>query len=198
MKHLITTTLFGFSALHLAQAQLQNLPDCAKPCASTLPSQCNLDVSCICSDSSWISGISCCISTKCSPSDQQKTLNVAVQLCDTVKVTLPSAASCPASTGATAGASSAVAGATAGVSSAIAGANTIASTAASAATNAVSGAQTAASGAIGETTSSSTGSLSTSTASTSSSATQASGAAQGLGTNMGAVGAAAVAALAFL
>lgn len=72
-----------------------------------------------------------------SPSDQQKTLNVAIQLCDTVNVkSLPSAASCPAS-----------AGATAPVSSAASSGETGAASGPSAATTGViSGAQTASSG----------------------------------------------------
>ena len=70
MKFLIQTTFIGFATL--CAAQLSDLPTCAKPCASSLPSQCNLDVSCICSDSSWITGISCCIKTQCSAADQTR------------------------------------------------------------------------------------------------------------------------------
>ena len=134
MKFLIQAAWIAFSAL--CSAQLQDLPACAKPCAANLPSQCHLDVSCICSDSAWITGISCCISTTCSTSDQQKTLNVAVQLCDTVNVKLPSAASCPASAGATAPVSSA----------ASAGGTGAASNASAATTGTISGAQTTSSG----------------------------------------------------
>ena len=70
-------------------------------CATTLPANCNLDPKCICADSSFIVSISCCVGKACSQSEVQKTLQVAQQLCSTVKVKLPDKV--PDSCGATGG-----------------------------------------------------------------------------------------------
>lgn len=59
------------------------------PCSANLPPQCTVDVKCICSDAKFIREISCCVAKACSPTEVQKTLQVAQQLCSTVKVQLP-------------------------------------------------------------------------------------------------------------
>lgn len=63
--------------LYLTTAQLDSLPPCAKQCANNLPQQCTNGgssiglIQCICSDKSWLEGISCCVKDKCSASDIQ-------------------------------------------------------------------------------------------------------------------------------
>ncbi|KAL2046006.1 hypothetical protein N7G274_001453 [Stereocaulon virgatum] len=190
MKLVFQTSVLALAALCTAQLQtLSDLPACAKPCASTLPNQCNLGVSCICSDQAFITGISCCVATACSPSDQQKTLQVAQQLCDTVNVKLPQAASCSGSTSAAASGASTASSATS-ATSAMAATGSSSMSSRSMMASSVTSAATAGSA---------TGSSRSSTASNTSStaATAASGAAQNFGSNMRAVGAA-VAALALL
>ncbi|KAL8695451.1 MAG: hypothetical protein Q9218_000029 [Villophora microphyllina] len=107
MQYTFAIWVATFSTICAGQGiGLTDLPDCAKPCAATLPANCGISVQCICSDKDWITGISCCVKSKCPPADQQKTIQVAQQICDTVKVTLPSAATCPgdaSSTGASTG-----------------------------------------------------------------------------------------------
>jgi len=190
MRYIILTTLAAFAARCTAQslATLDNLPNCAKPCANNLPTQCNLGVQCICSDQAFITSISCCISTACSPSDQQQTLQVAQQLCDTVNVKLPSAAACSGS--------SSVASSATGASSA-SSATSAATAATGTASSAVSHASTSgtsATSSVGATGGTATGST---TSTTPSSTATAKGAGERLGSNIGAVGAA-VAALALL
>ncbi|MDI1491183.1 MAG: hypothetical protein OHK93_002390 [Ramalina farinacea] len=122
----LVLSVFAFATWCSAQVALFSaLPDCAvrdlfdssqtsltgvwqKSCANSLPTNCNLDVKCICADSSFISSISCCVAKACTDADVQKTLQAASQLCDTVNVQLPSAvpATCTASSG---GSTSAVA-----------------------------------------------------------------------------------------
>jgi len=76
-------SILAFAAL--GAAQFASLPDCAmsevlrylarrltlnqKPCAANLPPECNLEVGCICRNQGYISGISCCVKTKCSDVD---------------------------------------------------------------------------------------------------------------------------------
>ncbi|KAI5211569.1 hypothetical protein E4T42_06007 [Aureobasidium subglaciale] len=84
------------AAATLATAQLGSIPSCATSCISqALPASCNLDPKCICSDASFISTISCCVSTACDTSGQSAALAYASQICAPVGVTnLPTAASC--------------------------------------------------------------------------------------------------------
>ncbi|KAL9590039.1 MAG: hypothetical protein Q9203_001143 [Teloschistes exilis] len=85
MQYTIAIWLATLSAICAGQGVgLGDLPDCAKPCAATLPPNCGLSVQCICSDKDWITGISCCVKGKCSEAEQQKTIQVAQQICDTV------------------------------------------------------------------------------------------------------------------
>ncbi|KAL9586791.1 MAG: hypothetical protein Q9212_000677 [Teloschistes hypoglaucus] len=128
MQYTIAIWLATLAAICAGQgAGLGDLPDCAKPCAATLPANCGLNVQCICTDKEWITNISCCVKGKCSESEQQKTIQVAQQICDTVKVTLPSAATCPgdaASTGSSTGGSSTKAGSSTMTGSAMMGSST--------------------------------------------------------------------------
>ncbi|MCJ1334112.1 hypothetical protein MMC10_010819 [Thelotrema lepadinum] len=92
--------------LSLAAAQ-SGIPTCAQSCV-VLPDSCNLDVKCICGDSSFISNISCCVSQKCSLADQTAALQYAQQLCASGGVSITqTAASCAATSGATSSGSAA-------------------------------------------------------------------------------------------
>ncbi|PLB46965.1 hypothetical protein P170DRAFT_428217 [Aspergillus steynii IBT 23096] len=91
------------ACLSTAAAQgLDSLPSCAKGCATdAIPDHCGMiDVGCICSDKSFISSISCCVSSKCSDDDQKSRLVPAViqfanQICSGAGVKdLPKSASC--------------------------------------------------------------------------------------------------------
>ena len=78
-----------------------------KTCATgSLPPECHLDPKCICSKASFISDISCCVAKNCPASAVQKSLQVAQQLCSTVKVTLPNPQPDSCAGGALAGGSS--------------------------------------------------------------------------------------------
>lgn len=60
----------------------------AMSCISqALPASCNLNPACICGDASFISTISCCVSTACDTSGQQAALGYAKQICAPVGVT---------------------------------------------------------------------------------------------------------------
>ncbi|KAI5196801.1 hypothetical protein E4T39_07620 [Aureobasidium subglaciale] len=97
------------AAATLATAQLGNIPSShstaevntkteigAMSCVSqALPASCNLDPKCICADASFISTISCCVSTACDAAGQLAALTYAGQICAPAGVTnLPTAASC--------------------------------------------------------------------------------------------------------
>ncbi|OQE25357.1 hypothetical protein PENSTE_c006G10118 [Penicillium steckii] len=95
----ITLTLTALLTAAAAQG-LGDLPDCARSCATdAIPSNCGIDVECICTAKSFIADISCCIADKCSKDDQETTLKVAKSICARGGVTdIPSAVTC--STGA--------------------------------------------------------------------------------------------------
>ncbi|GIJ89824.1 mucin-21 [Aspergillus pseudoviridinutans] len=85
------------ACLSMAAAQgLDGLPDCAKSCATdSIPASCGLDVKCICTDTSFISGISCCILKSCPADKQQAAVQFANQICKTAGVTnMPQSPSC--------------------------------------------------------------------------------------------------------
>ncbi|QGA19484.1 hypothetical protein EYB26_007173 [Talaromyces marneffei] len=135
-----TTGVISGLALCVVNVAAQNfgaLPPCAQACATnSIPPSCGLDVRCICSATSFITGVSCCVATSCNAADQQATLQFAVQLCAGAGVTsLPSAAACPSTTGAApSGAASTAA------STAVPSAKTSASAVSSAATSAMTSA----------------------------------------------------------
>ncbi|EMC91475.1 hypothetical protein BAUCODRAFT_135071 [Baudoinia panamericana UAMH 10762] len=122
-------------------ASIPGLPACAGSCVGTSFGSCStLDVKCICSDSSLLSGLACCVSTSCNAADQNgtrstttplppqpshpiptnapsaATINFANSLCQGYGVTnLPQSATC-ASTSSGAAASSTTAAAVAAAS----------------------------------------------------------------------------------
>ncbi|KAF7116393.1 hypothetical protein CNMCM5793_004637 [Aspergillus hiratsukae] len=116
---LYSVSLALAACLSMAAAQgLQDLPACARQCATnSIPANCGLSVECICSDSSFISGISCCILNTCPTDEQQEeahpfvptaAVQFANQICKTAGVTnLPQSPSCPSSTQSATGTSSA-------------------------------------------------------------------------------------------
>ncbi|RJE26569.1 CFEM domain protein [Aspergillus sclerotialis] len=97
---LVVAPLLGTAA---AQS-FSEIPSCARTCATgSIPSSCNsIDVSCICSNDSFITDISCCVAKSCSKEDQDKTLNYAKQICAGAGVhDLPKSASCGSGASAT-------------------------------------------------------------------------------------------------
>jgi hypothetical protein len=59
----------------LAAAQIPGLPTCAATCVGTSFGDCgSLDVKCICSSTTLLSGLSCCVSTACNEDDQKSKL----------------------------------------------------------------------------------------------------------------------------
>jgi len=195
MKVTLFATIASLAAL--AAAQLQDVPVCAQGClTSGLPSQCALtNIACICGASSFITGLSCCISQKCDAADQLKAVQLAQQLCGSYGVTVPTSAGCTGSTVAATG-SSASGASTA--SSASASAATVSSGSASAVTStagvatASTGASTAGAATTGATTAAGTSAAATGSSSTA--PTSSAAAAAFYGSGFGAAGVAALAA----
>ncbi|PWY76196.1 hypothetical protein BO70DRAFT_90859 [Aspergillus heteromorphus CBS 117.55] len=95
LGHVSVALLAGLSPV-VAQG-MESLPACARDCATnSIPKTCKaIDVNCICSDKSFITGISCCVANACSQQDQQSALTFAQQICGGAGVTdLPQSASC--------------------------------------------------------------------------------------------------------
>ncbi|KAF7906217.1 hypothetical protein EAF00_000496 [Botryotinia globosa] len=111
----ITSVLAGFTSAQ------NGLPTCAQSCVTqyTTGSQiagcANLDIACICSNPSFLSGIACCLADACDAEDEQTAVAFAQNLCRTSGVTnLPSVVSCASSASSTSsGAASSATGATA-------------------------------------------------------------------------------------
>ncbi|KAG9662126.1 hypothetical protein KCU64_g2138, partial [Aureobasidium melanogenum] len=176
------TVLTLIAAATLATAQSGSIPACAQTCISqALPGNCNLDPKCICSDSSFISTISCCVSTACDVTGQQAALSYAKQICAPVGVTnLPTAASCAGSASASSSGTSAAAVATASgssASSALSSASKTLSSLASSASSIASSASKSASSAAASGSSSASSSASSASSSASSASRSASSAA---------------------
>ncbi|KAI9039088.1 CFEM domain-containing protein [Aspergillus affinis] len=94
--HLVSLALAACLSTAAAQG-LDSLPSCAKDCATNaIPEHCGMiDVGCICSDKSFLSSISCCVSNKCSEDDQKTVIQFANQICSGAGVKdLPKSASC--------------------------------------------------------------------------------------------------------
>ncbi|PYH94446.1 putative CFEM domain protein [Aspergillus ellipticus CBS 707.79] len=95
LRHVSVALLASLSSV-VAQG-MEGLPACARDCATnSIPKSCKaIDVNCICSDKSFITGISCCVANACSLQDQQAALTFAQQICGGAGVTdLPQSASC--------------------------------------------------------------------------------------------------------
>ncbi|KAG9675036.1 hypothetical protein KCU99_g3296, partial [Aureobasidium melanogenum] len=176
------TVLTLIAAATLATAQSGSIPTCAQACISqALPSNCNTDPKCICSDASFISTISCCVSTACDVTGQQAALSYAKQICAPVGVTnLPTAASCAGSASASSSGTSAAAVVTASgssASSALSSASKTLSSLASSASSIASSASKSASSAAASGSSSASSSASSASSSASSASRSASSAA---------------------
>ncbi|EON66655.1 hypothetical protein W97_05901 [Coniosporium apollinis CBS 100218] len=76
-----------FGALAVAQStSIADLPVCARNCVGSNLGGCNpIDVRCICSNTDYISGLSCCVLNSCSPEDQQRTIDFALERTECVK-----------------------------------------------------------------------------------------------------------------
>ena len=96
---------FTLTAVLAGLTSAQNgLPACAQPCLSKfnngaeIAGCANLDVKCICSNSSFLNDISCCLVDACNEADKQTSLAYAQNLCKTAGVTdLPTEVSCASS-----------------------------------------------------------------------------------------------------
>jgi len=95
-----------FSLFNLALSQsLAGLPACAETCAlnSITATGCAVtDTHCICTATSFLSGVASCITTACSPADQAATLKFAQSYClsANVTITLPGSSAAPATSAA--------------------------------------------------------------------------------------------------
>ncbi|KAF2098764.1 hypothetical protein NA57DRAFT_76003 [Rhizodiscina lignyota] len=148
MRFYLLTAVASFVAVALAQVDTSSLPDCSKACVgnSIAQSGCgSIDASCICHNSTLISGLACCVSKTCQQADIDKTIQFADNICKPFKVNLPTSASCTSSASSTgtskSGSSSATHSSTTGSSS------SSASTSASAASASSSESSTSASAA---------------------------------------------------
>jgi len=82
--------LIAGAALVAAQS-LDQLPDCAKDCATELltGTKCGMDPKCICADESFISNIRGCVAKGCTTDkDREATVNFASQICQAVQITI--------------------------------------------------------------------------------------------------------------
>ncbi|KAF8863363.1 hypothetical protein BDZ45DRAFT_119052 [Acephala macrosclerotiorum] len=88
-------------ASFVAAQTFNGLPSCATTCLTAFESGssiagCNsIDIACICSNTSFLSSIACCLAAQCSLADQQAATTYALNLCKANAVTnLPTAVSC--------------------------------------------------------------------------------------------------------
>ncbi|KAK3670106.1 hypothetical protein LTR78_010046 [Recurvomyces mirabilis] len=88
------------AVLSASSALAVSLPPCASTCVSQGPGfgSCGtFDVKCICSDTTLLADLACCVSTACSAADQQNTIDYANSLCAGQGVSdLPQSATCSA------------------------------------------------------------------------------------------------------
>ncbi|EGD96751.1 hypothetical protein TESG_04182 [Trichophyton tonsurans CBS 112818] len=81
----------------VAAAQgVSELPKCAQECASKgFPASCGADVKCVCTSTSFLDAITCCVATTCTAEEQKKTIQFAKGICGGVGVNVPDSAVCP-------------------------------------------------------------------------------------------------------
>ncbi|KAM5449407.1 hypothetical protein MaudCBS49596_004888 [Microsporum audouinii] len=79
-----------------ASQGISELPKCAQVCAGKgFPAECGADVKCICTSSSFLDAITCCVATSCNSDEQKKTIQFAKGICGGVGVNVPDSAVCP-------------------------------------------------------------------------------------------------------
>ncbi|TEY82953.1 hypothetical protein BOTCAL_0026g00160 [Botryotinia calthae] len=139
----MSTVLAGFTSAQ------NGLPTCAQSCVTqyTTGSQiagcASLDIACICSNSSFLNGIACCLADACDTEDEQTAVTYAQNLCRTSGVTnLPSVVSCASSASSTS--SSAASSATGAAGTTTSGSSTASRTGTSS-SNTATGSSTSAS-----------------------------------------------------
>jgi len=99
---LASVGLFSLFTLAVSQS-LSGLPTCAETCAlnSIAATGCAVtDTHCICTATSFLSGVATCITTACSPADQAATLQFAQSYCLSANVTITLPGSAPATSAA--------------------------------------------------------------------------------------------------
>jgi hypothetical protein len=95
MKLLLVLSALAWALPAYAQVD-GKIPDCAQSCVNDLTSgssigNCpSLDVKCICSSSSFLGNIACCLGKSCSASDQKAAAAYAASICQTAGVTVNS------------------------------------------------------------------------------------------------------------
>ncbi|KAG9238635.1 hypothetical protein BJ875DRAFT_450375 [Amylocarpus encephaloides] len=99
MKFTILATVACLA--HLAAAQIDGLPTCAQSCVTKFTTGSNIggcpsiNIQCICSSPTFLSGIACCLSGVCSASDQTAAVTFAKNFCSISGVTgLPDSVVC--------------------------------------------------------------------------------------------------------
>ncbi|CRG87961.1 hypothetical protein PISL3812_04983 [Talaromyces islandicus] len=109
-----TAVAFAIAAFTASAASqsLSGLPSCAISCATnSIPSDCGIDVKCICNAQSFITGVSCCVAKSCNAEDQETTIKYADKICAGAGVTnLPTSAVCSSTASATGGSQTSSAG----------------------------------------------------------------------------------------
>nr|POE82733.1 gpi anchored cfem domain protein c [Quercus suber] len=129
------TTLLTLAGFCASVASAAGLPSCASSCVTSFGSCGEFDVKCICSSTTLIAGLACCVSTSCGTADQEETIKFANALCAGQGVNdLPQSATCAAGASVTTPTGSAVSSVQAAVSAAATGVSTTATDAAPSAT----------------------------------------------------------------
>ncbi|KAK1071206.1 hypothetical protein LTR74_003587 [Friedmanniomyces endolithicus] len=131
----------------VVSVSIPGLPACAGNCVTSFGNCAQLAVACICSDTTLLANLACCVGSNCDAADQNTTITFADALCAGQSVTnLPMAATCApgaastplgtasSSGSSTVGSSSATTSAPASTSSASTASGSAASAASSAAT----------------------------------------------------------------
>ncbi|KAF1987688.1 hypothetical protein K402DRAFT_420051 [Aulographum hederae CBS 113979] len=86
---------FAVAAALVATQDLAGVPDCAQECVAAGLDGCNVEaVDCICSNTSYIAELSCCLAKSCIAEDIEKTLTFAASVCSGVGMVIPTIATC--------------------------------------------------------------------------------------------------------
>ncbi|KAF1996144.1 hypothetical protein P154DRAFT_525854 [Amniculicola lignicola CBS 123094] len=169
MRFSTVAFLGALSSVALAQSLLDQLPKCAQVCFGSNFGGCQtLDIGCICGNAALIAELSCCVSKGCTAKEADATIKFAAGLCQANGISVPSAASCAASSGASSTPAPASSSSGSGVAASSAAGSTTAagSSASSAVTSAAKSVSSASPSAAAAGTSGSTGAAALHTAGT--------------------------------
>jgi len=96
-----STVLLVAGAAVVAAQSLADLPTCAKTCAGEklIGTSCGADPKCICTDTTFLTGIAACVTEACTGAgDLDATIKAAVQICNAVNISLDTDILPPATT----------------------------------------------------------------------------------------------------